>query len=261
MEYFRDINNKDLNLGLFYGFKPIAYAQTPFKDKFGIPRQSGMIQSIEGKIKFLPDPHFKIALKTLESFSHIWVIFVFHAHGGKNWKPSIRPPRLGGKTKVGVLASRSPHRPNPIGISALKIEDIQLDVVDGAIIKVSGMDLLDGTPILDIKPYLPYADVVNKANSGWASEEIEKVPVTFLDDLDPLINQIKTKQINFKEMLQSVLQLDPRPAFHKRNYPIKELNSQGRKYGMAFLDWEIKYCICNSGILVYQILKKGKTDR
>ena len=144
-------------------FEIIGFVETCFKEKFGIPRQPGLVNEARGIIRLRNEDDYRTAIRTLEGFSHVWVVFVFHEHGSKNWKPSIRPPRLGGAKKVGVLASRSPHRPNPIGLSALEIEKIVIDAPQGPEIHVRGVDLLDGTPVLDIKPYLPYADSIPKA--------------------------------------------------------------------------------------------------
>ena len=160
-------------------FTPIAHVQSPFKQRYGVPRQPGLAKNAIGLIQFKKDPDLKSALKTIEQFSHLWLVFVFHQHGGKKWKPSIRPPRLGGRTKVGVLASRSPHRPNPIGISVVKINKVDLENPQGPSIEVQGLDLLDGTPVLDVKPYIPYADAVPEAIAGWATPPINRLAVTY----------------------------------------------------------------------------------
>ncbi|MBX3019760.1 MAG: tRNA (N6-threonylcarbamoyladenosine(37)-N6)-methyltransferase TrmO, partial [Bdellovibrionaceae bacterium] len=162
-----------------FEFTAIAHVESPFKGKFGVPRQPALASRAKARLVFANDPDLRHALRGLEGFSHAWVIFVFHLHGAKKWKPSVRPPRLGGDVKMGVLASRSMHRPNPVGLSVVKIESVDLDAPEGPVIAISGHDLLDGTPVLDIKPYLPYADAVAGATSAWAEPEVPRRPVLF----------------------------------------------------------------------------------
>lgn len=238
-----------------FEFEAIGHVQTVFKDKFGIPRQPGLASNAKGVIKLKNTPDLKTALRTLDQFSHLWIVFVFHEHGGKNWKPSIRPPRLGGNVKVGVLASRSPHRPNPIGISAVSIEKIDLDATGGPEITVGGVDLLDGTPVLDIKPYIPYADSIPNANPGWASAPITKTPVHFEDEalVDLQLKDADGAQ-NLKEIIIEVLELDPRPAFQKRKNPPTDPATWKTRYGFAVLDYDVKYEIREDGFWVLQII-------
>lgn len=235
-----------------FEFKPIAYAQTLFKDRFAVPRQPGLAQEAKGLIKFNKDPDLKTALRRLDEFSHLWIIFVFHEHGGKKWKPSIRPPRLGGNEKVGVLSSRSPHRPNPIGISAVKIEKMDFDAKGGPEISVDGIDLIDGTPILDIKPYVTYADSIPDAHSGWAQAPIEKFPVSFSNQSEKDLKTLKESE-KLKKLIIEILQLDPRPAFQKRKFPIGNKTSTGKKYGFDLLDYDVKYEITHDGFTVLSI--------
>jgi tRNA-Thr(GGU) m(6)t(6)A37 methyltransferase TsaA len=239
--------------GQTYGFTPIGFVRSPFKDKFGIPRQSALAVAAKGVIKFNDDPDLITALKTIETFSHLWLVFVFHDHGGKNWKPSIRPPRLGGRTKVGVLASRSPHRPNPIGLSPVKIEKVDLHAAGGAEIVVAGLDLLDGTPILDVKPYLPYADAIAEAKAGWAEEIIQTFPLSFSVEAERALLEIAKTHPEFPALLQQILEIDPRPAYQKRDFSISAPESQGLRYGIEIADHEIKYVIEGGGLLVQQI--------
>lgn len=242
-----------------FDFKAIGIAHTPFTQRFGIPRQPGLVPEAKGILKLDPHPDFQFALKTLEQFSHIWVVFVFHAHGGNKWKPTIRPPRLGGKVKVGVLSSRSPHRPNPIGLSVVKIERIDLTAKGGAEIHVQGVDLLDGTPILDIKPYIPYADIVTDANSGWAHEEIKKTPVMF----EPLALQKieaaeKAGYENLKDLIEQLLTIDPRPGFQKRELPPEAEHAQGKDFGLLVRDYDVQWKIENQQFVVYDLIQPKK---
>ncbi|MFP5519994.1 MAG: tRNA (N6-threonylcarbamoyladenosine(37)-N6)-methyltransferase TrmO [Bdellovibrionia bacterium] len=239
-----------------FEFKPIGYLQSPFKDKFGIPRQSGMAPKARGVIKLVDDPDIKTALRTLEEFSHIWVIFVFHNHGGKNWKPSIRPPRFGGSKKVGVLSSRSPHRPNPIGISALKLESLNIEALGGPELVVSGIDLLDETPILDIKPYLPYSDSIPEAHGGWAHDPIPTYEVEFSEKALESMQQIVENGLpHFRDFILDIIELDPRPAFQKRQLPVNDPKTWGTQYGFDLEGFEIKYMIDQGRFIVTEILK------
>lgn len=242
-------------LGGHYQFTPIAFVQSPFKDKYGVPRQPSLAHGVQGIIKFQPDPDLITALRSLKDFTHLWVIFVFHQHGGKNWKPSVRPPRLGGRTKVGVLASRSPHRPNPIGMSVVKIENLDLEVQGGAEIRISGLDLLDGTPVLDIKPYIPYADAVPTASSGWAEEAIKTHIVTLSEQAQLFIHQMGDQRVGFQNTLQQVLEIDPRPAYQQRQNPVSSPESQGLRYGIEIMGFEVQYQIVQQGFHVHEIYK------
>lgn len=224
-----------------FQFAPIGVLQTCFKEKFGIPRQPGLVTGAEGILKLNPDPFLRQAIRELEGFSHLWVIFVFHEHDAKNWKPSIRPPRLGGSRKVGVLASRSPHRPNPIGLSAVKLGRIDLDALGGIEIHVSGVDVLDGTPVLDIKPYLPYADAIPDAKSGWAEEPIRRHEVEFTLQADAAIQERGQMQPNLRAMIVEMLSLDPRPAFQQRRMPPERVEAQGARYGFRLFDYDVKW--------------------
>lgn len=231
---------------------PIAFVESPFKDKYGVPRQPILADNVQGKIKFVKDPDLKTAIKLIEGYSHLWVVFVFHSHGGKNWKPSIRPPKLGGRKKVGVLASRSPHRPNPIGISVVKIEGIDFKDDGSFDILISGIDLVDGTPVLDVKPYLPYTDAVPQAHVGWSSGEIRKYSVEFSEGVLEFLAAAAAGS-NLKEIIKQILEIDPRPAYQQREKPVDSLETQGLLYGIEISNHEVKYKIENKGFLVVDI--------
>ncbi len=226
-----------------FHFRAIGFVQSPFKDKYGIPRQSGLVAAAKGVVKLLDEPDLKTALRSMDEFSHLWIVFVFHEHGGKKWKPSIRPPRLGGQIKVGVLASRSPHRPNPIGLSAVAIDRIDIDAAGGPEIHVSGLDLLDGTPVLDLKPYITYADSIPDADSGWASTPIERVIVRFAD-------AVSITDSSIKNLITQVLALDPRPAFQKRQFPVTAPSSAGLEFGLEISGFDVKYKILDGAFHV-----------
>lgn len=236
-------------------FEPIAVIRTPFTQRFGIPRQPGLVPEARGIIKFNNDPDFQHALKGLEQFTHLWIVFLFHSHGGNKWKPTIRPPRLGGKEKMGVLASRSPHRPNPIGLSAVKIEKIDASAKGGAEIHVSGVDLLDGTPVLDIKPYLPYADSIPEAGSGWAREEIKRTPVRFLEEALLKIEAAERNgDQNLKKLIEELLTIDPRPGFQRRELPPEAEHSQGKDFGLLVKTHDVHWRIENQAFVVTDLV-------
>jgi len=236
-------------------FEPIGILHSCFKEKFGIPRQAGLVKEARAVIKLRDDPFMRTALREIEGFSHLWVIFVFHEHGSRNWKPSIRPPRLGGAKKVGVLASRSPHRPNPIGLSAVKLERVDWDAPHGIEIHISGVDILDQSPVLDIKPYLPYADAIPNASSGWADEPIVRTPVVFSSQSENAISErVKQGYTNLKKLIEEMLTLDPRPAFQKRRFPPQNDEAQGKKFAFLLLDFDIKWEIRNHQFHVLDVI-------
>ena len=235
-----------------YRFEPIGIMSTCFKEKFGIPRQPGLTSSAGGILKLNDDPFYLAAVKQLEGFSHLWIIFVFHRHDAKNWKPSIRPPRLGGAKKVGVLASRSPHRPNPIGLSAVKLQRIDLEAPGGIEIHVEGVDILDGTPVLDIKPYISYADSIPDAVAGWADEPIVRTPVVFSEASLASISRLNRS--NLKELITQMLELDPRPAFQKRRMPPSSPEAEGTSYGFRLFDFDVKWRILDEKFHVLDVV-------
>jgi tRNA-Thr(GGU) m(6)t(6)A37 methyltransferase TsaA len=237
-----------------FEFEPIGIISSCFKEKFGIPRQPGLVQASKGIIKLRDDPDFRTAIKSLEMFSHLWLVFVFHDHGGNKWKPSIRPPRLGGKIKVGSLASRSPHRPNPIGLSAVTLEKVDVDAPGGAEIHVAGLDLLDGTPILDLKPYIPYADSIPDAKAGWAEDPILRAEVEFTPVAIAAIDDRARGYAHLKQLIIQMLELDPRPAFQQRNLPLHLPEAQGCLFGIKLLGYDVKYEIRNQKFLVLDVV-------
>jgi len=233
----------------------IGKVSSPYKEKFAIPRQPGLVSAAKGNITLINDANSPELVRGLEAFSHIWVIFVFHGTQEQGWKPLVRPPRLGGNTKVGALATRSTFRPNPIGMSVVKLDSIETinnsrngKNTKNVILNISGLDLLDGTPILDIKPYIPYSDALIEAQAGYAQEPPEQtVTVTFSDlaklALQKLSGQ-KIKPKSSKEMypelellIIQVLEQDPRPAY-KQN---KQNKQDDKIYGMLIYNLNIQW--------------------
>jgi tRNA-Thr(GGU) m(6)t(6)A37 methyltransferase TsaA len=209
----------------------VAKIHTDFKTKFGIPRQSGLVKGLKGRIVFEPEYRNVEALRGLEGFSHIWLLWDFsEAHrDGENWSPTVRPPRLGGNQRMGVWATRSPFRPNNIGLSSVRIIKIELQTPEGPIIEVEGADLMDGTPILDIKPYLPYTDSHPEARGGFAQEQNEKtepLKIEIPSDIESLFDAERL------EALRGVLAADPRPHYQQ---------DPKRIYALEFADYELKF--------------------
>jgi tRNA-Thr(GGU) m(6)t(6)A37 methyltransferase TsaA len=236
-------------------YPPIGFIKTPFTEKFGVPRQSLMISEARGILKLNPDPMYRVALNHLEQFSHVWIVFVFHTHMEKGWRPTIRPPRLDAPRRVGVFSSRSPHRPNPIGLSAVKLDKIDLDAPGGIELHLSGVDFLDGTPVLDIKPYLPFADSIPDANSGWAGSEIPRYTVEFSTESLAVIEKYsRERRPGFKELVEQILEWDPRPTSQRRAMPIESDKTQGMEFAVRILDFDIKWQIRERGIFVQRLV-------
>ncbi|MGM9598907.1 MAG: tRNA (N6-threonylcarbamoyladenosine(37)-N6)-methyltransferase TrmO [Faecousia sp.] len=215
---------------------PIAYIRSEFPTKFGIPRQSGLVSSLHAMIVFEPMYRNPDALRGIESFSHLWLIWEFSEALRKGWSPTVRPPRLGGNTRIGVFATRSPFRPNPIGLSCVRLEQVCPDSKHGTVLLVSGADLMDGTPIYDIKPYIPYADAHPEAVGGFAQEA--PVPTLQVDFPPQLLERIPEDR---RQALISVLALDPRPSYQ---------DDPKRVYGMSFADRNIRFTVKGSILTV-----------
>ena len=216
--------------------KPIAYIHTDFNEKFGIPRQSGRVPELLGKIGFTPEFNNPESIRGLEEFSHIWLIFGFSEAEYKEGTMTVRPPRLGGNTRVGIFASRSPYRPNSLGLSCVKIEKIE----QGEIL-VSGVDILDGTPIYDIKPYIPYSDCIKDAKGSFAEEmKGHSLEVEFPPELLEKIPQEKQRA------LIACLADDPRPSYQE----------DGRIYSMAYADYDVHFTVEDNKIIVTSIDSK-----
>lgn len=235
-------------------FAPIGVARTVFREKYSIPRQPGLCPHARGTLELVGDPHVRAALRGIEGFSHLWVVYVFHATGSEGWKPGVRAPRLGGAEKVGVLASRSPHRPNPIGLSAVELVRAELDHPEGPRLEVRGVDLLDGSPVLDVKPYLPYADSVPRARAGWARAPIARVPVSFTRAAAEAIRAREATHPELRGLIRDLLSLDPRPAFQQRKLPFGSPQSLGTRWGFAVMDLDVKWEITARGFRVREVI-------
>lgn len=199
-----------------FHYRPVAVIRTPFREKFGIPRQSGLVEEASGRVELLPPFDRAEALKDLDMFSHVWLIWAAHRAAGDPASLTVRPPRLGGNRRVGVFASRSPFRPNAIGLSAVHLRGVEKDARPPAIV-VGGVDLLDGTPILDIKPYLPYADAISEATGGFAPTAPRRVfAVRFSGRAEAFLAR-RADGSRLRTLVSRLLELDPRPAYREES--------------------------------------------
>ena len=217
----------------------IARMKSDFPTKFGIPRQSGLVEELRSTIVFEPEYRNPDALRGIEGFSHLWIIWQFSQAVGKEWSPTVRPPRLGGNTRMGVFATRSPFRPNPIALSCVKLAGMEETADRGTVLRILGADLMDGTPILDIKPYIPYADSHPEAQGGFAA-----VPAG--ETLEVIIPPELLKKVpeNRREALQGVLAQDPRPHYQE---------DPDRVYGFGFAGMEVKFSVNRKRLTVRDI--------
>lgn len=220
--------------------KIIARIHTDFKTKFGVPRQSGLVNELTGRIVFEPEYRNADALRGLEGFSHIWLLWDFsEAHReGEGWSPTVRPPRLGGNKRMGVWATRSPFRPNHIGLSSVRLINISPNTPEGPVLEVNGADLMDGTPIYDIKPYLPFTDSHPEATGGFAQEQNEAIEPLLVQLPESLEQSLSIEKLN---ALKGVLAADPRPHYQ---------NDPDRIYAMEFADMEIKFRVIGHTLIV-----------
>ncbi len=223
--------------------KPIAYIETGFKDKFGIPRQSGLAKGMDGKIVFEKEYNIPDAFKGLEDFSHIWIIWGF-SEIDKEWSPTVRPPKLGGNKRIGVFATRSPFRPNHIGLSSVKLDKIDYNDKDGVVLYVSGADMVSGTPIYDIKPYLPYVDCHSDAKGGF-TEEVSLDKLSVVCDIEIR----KNIPLDMMEDIMDILSVDPRPSYH---------NDPERVYGMFYKNYNIKFKVDNDILTICEIIENSR---
>ncbi len=223
-----------------HSMQVIAHIRSDFPTKFGIPRQSGLVEALHAAIVFEPDYRNPDALRGIEGFSHLWLIWEFSESVGHPWSPTVRPPRLGGNTRLGVFATRSPFRPNPIGLSCVRLLGTE-QTAEGTVLRVSGADLMDGTPIFDIKPYLPYADAHPEASGGFT--EHAGAYLLEVDCPAPLLEKLPPEQ---REALLGVLEHDPRPSYQQ---------DASRVYGMRFADFDVRFSVNASRLTVKEIKK------
>ena len=228
----KDKENNDMNI--------IGHVYTDFQEKFGIPRQSGLVEELEGKILFEPEYGTKEAVKGLEEFSHIWLIWGFSENRRENYSLTVRPPKLGGNTRKGVFSTRSPFRPNGMGLSCVRLEKIEFDEKERPILYVKGADLMNGTPIFDIKPYIPYTDCHPDATGGFTEHiHTEKLDVIFPPELLAMIPEAK------RPALIGILAEDPRPGYQ---------HDPDRRYGVAFAGFDVRFHINGNVLTVCEVV-------
>lgn len=219
----------------------IATIHTDFSSKFGIPRQSGLVGALEATITFAPEYRDPSALRGLDGYSHLWLIWLFSESVTDRFRPTVKPPKLGGNTRVGVFATRSPYRPNPLGLSCVKLERVEWSTPEGPVLHVSGADLLDGTPIFDIKPYVPYADCRPQAFGGFTERiDCRRLAVDFPAALLAAIPPRK------REALIDVLAQDPRPGYRH--------GDDDRRYGVEFAGFDVRFVIDEDALRVIEVV-------
>lgn len=220
--------------------KIIARLHSDFHERFGIPRQSGLVEKLESLVVFEPEYRNEDALRGLDGYSHLWLLWEFSESIREDWSPTVRPPRLGGNERVGVFATRSPFRPNPIGLSSVRLLGIERHNKWGMILRVAGADMLNGTPIYDIKPYLPHIDSHPEAKGGFASDV-----KNYQLQVECPVNMLENVPEEKREALLGVLANDPRPAYQ---------NDAARIYGMNFAGYEVKFRVENGVLYVLRVI-------
>lgn len=225
-----------------YNLKVIAHIRNDFPSKFGVPRQSNVVSELKGQIIFEPEYRNPDALRGIEGFDYLWLIWQFSEAVRDDWSPTVRPPILGGNTRVGVFATRSPFRPNALGLTNVRLESVEYDTPEGPILHISGADMMDGTPIFDIKPYVAYADSHAEAREGFTGKgKWHKLEVNFPAEL---LSKIKASK---QQGLLGVLASDPRPHYHA---------DPARIYGMPFDAWEIKFRVEGEMLHVVDVVER-----
>ena len=221
-----------------YAIRPIAHIRCDLKEKFGVPRQAGIVEALEGLVVFEPEYREPEALRGLEGFSHIWLIWQFSRAVREGWSPTVRPPRLGGNARMGVFATRSPFRPNALGLSCVRLLGIEQTADEGPVLRVAGADLMDGTPIFDVKPYLPYADSHPEASGGFAPDSGAKLQVRYAPGA---LDQIPEGK---RDALTGILENDPRPRYQA---------DPERVYGLSFAGKQVKFRVDGECLTVIKV--------
>lgn len=221
--------------------EPIAHFRSPFSSKFGIPKQSGLVESLRGEIVFVPKYRNRDALRGLDEFDYIWLIWEFSANPHKASAPVVRPPVLGGNEKVGVFASRSPFRPNALGLSSVRVESVEMDTADGPVVRVLGADLMDGTPIYDIKPYVAYADCHENVRCGFVDRSVNRR--LYVDMPADVARMFAPDELM---SLCKVLELDPRPRYQ---------SDPGKTYGMPFAGYDVHFRVDGDRLIVLDAVR------
>ncbi len=229
-----------------FTFQQIGVIRSPWKEKFAVPRQPGLITQGGGELHLLPPYNHHDAVRGLEDFSHLWLMFVFHQTMAQGWHPTVRPPRLGGNQRIGVFASRSTFRPNPLGMSLVTLKGIRSSKQQ-VILELGSLDLVDGTPVVDIKPYLPFAESIPQARAGYAQQApAAGMPVTFTEQAITQLQQFSGSHPSLEQFLTEVLAQDPRPAYRKKN-------ADHHEYAVRLLDFNVRWRIIAGSNEVFAI--------
>lgn len=229
-----------------FQFEQIGVIRSPYKEKFAVPRQPGLVKSGGGELHLIAPYNQADAVRGLEAFSHLWVLFIFHQTMEGGWRPTVRPPRLGGNARMGVFATRSTFRPNPVGMSLVELKGIRCQK-EQVILELGGLDLVDGTPVVDIKPYLPFAEALTDARASYAQQAPQAdMPVYFTDALAAELVHLEKRYPRLREFIVDVLAQDPRPAYRKEE-------DAGKAYAVWLLDFNVRWRVTDSGFEVFAL--------
>lgn len=229
-----------------FHFEQIAVIRSPYKEKFAVPRQPGLVKSVDGELHLLPPYNQADAVRGLEAFSHLWVIFVFHQTMEGGWHPTVRPPRLGGNARMGVFATRSTFRPNPVGMSLVELKGIVCQK-EKVILRLGSLDLVDGTPVIDIKPYLPFAESLPDATASYAQHAPQaEMQVSFTNEIEALFPSLENRYPQLKTFIREVLAQDPRPAYRKGE-------ETGKTYAVWLHDFNVRWRVTEVGFEVFAL--------
>ena len=229
-----------------FQFEQIGVVRSPYKEKFAVPRQPGLVKSGGGELHLIAPYNQADAVRGLEAFSHLWVLFIFHQTMEAGWRPTVRPPRLGGNARMGVFATRSTFRPNPVGMSLVELNGIRCQK-EQVILELGGLDLVDGTPVVDIKPYLPFAEALTDARASYAQQAPQAdMPVYFTDALAAELVHLEKRYPRLREFIVDVLAQDPRPAYRKEE-------DAGKAYAVWLLDFNVRWRVTDSGFEVFAL--------
>lgn len=229
-----------------FQFEQIGVIRSPYKEKFAVPRQPGLVKSCSGELHFIPPYNQADAVRGLEDFSHLWVLFIFHQTMEGGWRPTVRPPRLGGNARMGIFATRSTFRPNPIGMSLVELRGIHCQK-DQVILELGGLDLVEGTPVVDIKPYLPFAEAQPEARASYAQHAPQSdITVHFSDEIALQLQQLERRYPQLRTFIREVLAQDPRPAYRKEE-------ESGKTYAVWLLDFNVRWRVTGHGFEVFAL--------
>lgn len=229
-----------------FQFEQIGVIRSPYKEKFAVPRQPGLVKSCGGELHLMAPYNQADAVRGLEDFSHLWILFVFHQTMEGGWRPTVRPPRLGGNARMGVFATRSTFRPNPVGMSLVELKGVRCHK-DQVILELGSLDLVDGTPVVDIKPYLPFAEALPEARASYAQEAPQaETLVSFTPELAAELPRLEKRYPRLGDFIVEVLSQDPRPAYRKEE-------EAGKTYAVWLLDFNVRWRVTSTGFEVFAL--------